>query len=98
MGREKRPMSELSQVLADVLKQAGLAHLPHEDKLRRNWEALLGPKAAHIASLDSLRGYVLKVRVESAVWRQELAFQREAIRRRANELLGADLVREVVLV
>src|SRR6185436_4140635 len=73
MAREKRPMAELSQVLADVLKEAGLGHLPYEDKLRRNWETLLGKKAAHIATLDSLRGWVLNVKVESAVWRQELS-------------------------
>jgi hypothetical protein len=94
----KRPMAELSQVLDGVLRQAGLGHLPHEDKLRRNWEKLMGKKASTIASLDSLKGWVLKVRVESAVWRQELAFQRDPIKRRANEILGAELVKEVVLV
>jgi hypothetical protein len=93
----KRPMVELSRVLAGVLEQAGLSHLPHEQKLRKNWEALLGPRASAIASLEGLKGWVLRVRVESAVWRQELSFQRESIRKRANEILGAELVKEVVL-
>jgi predicted nucleic acid-binding Zn ribbon protein len=91
-------MVELSRVLSGVLEQAGLAHLPHEDKLRRNWEKLMGPKASALTALEGLRGWVLKVKVESAVWRQELSFQREAIRRRANEILGAELVKDVVLV
>jgi hypothetical protein len=91
-------MAELSRVLTGVLEQAGLAHLPHEAKLRRNWEKLMGPKASTIAALDGLQGWVLRVKVESAVWRQELSFQREAIRKRANEILGAELVKDVALV
>ena len=90
-------MVGLSQVLPSVLDQAGLAHLPYEGKLRAEWAALLGPKASTMAALADLKGWVLRVRVESAVWRQELAFQKESIRRRANELLGAELVKDVVL-
>lgn len=98
MGRSRRPIAELSQVLTGVLEQAGLAHLPYEDKLRKNWETLLGQKAASIAGLEGLKGWVLRIRVESSVWRQELSFQRDTIRKRANDLLGGELVKDVVLV
>ena len=91
-------MVGLSHVLDGVLDRAGLGHLVHEEKLRRNWGSLMGPKASGIASLESLRGYTLKIRVESSTWRQELHYQREAVRERANALLGGDLVKEVVLV
>jgi hypothetical protein len=37
------------------------------------------------------------VRVDSAVWRNELHYQRDAIRERANGILGADIVREIRL-
>ena len=91
-------MVGLSQVLDGVLDRAGLGHLIYEDRLRRNWASILGPKASGIASLESLRGWTLKVRVESSTWRQELHYQRDAIRERANALLGAELVKDVVLV
>ena len=93
-----RHMQGLSQALSGVLEKAGLAHLIHEDTLRKNWEAVLGPRASSMASLESLKDWTLRVRVESATWRQELHFQREAIKKRANALLGAELVKDVVLV
>jgi predicted nucleic acid-binding Zn ribbon protein len=66
--------------------------------LRRRWADLMGPRAAAIAHLESLKGWTLKVRVESAAWRQELHFQRDALKKRANELLGAELVRDIQLM
>jgi hypothetical protein len=91
-------MSGISQVLGGMLDRAGLGHLLYEEKLRGNWAALMGPKAAGIARLESLTGWTLRVRVESATWRNELHFQKDAIRKRANEILGADLVKDVQLV
>ena len=98
MAKGARQMAELSQVLGGMLDRAGLGHLVYEEKLRTHWAALMGPKVAEIASLESLKGGTLKVRVESATWRMELHYQRDAIRKRANELLGAELVKEIVLV
>ena len=90
-------MVGLNHALQGVLADAGLGHLIHEEKLRRNWEALLGPRASAIATLEGLKGWVLRVRVESATWRNELSFQREEIRKKANDLLGAELIKDVLL-
>ena len=100
-GRSKRttrPLVDVSQVLLGMLDRAGLGHLIYEEKLRENWEGLMGSKASTIAALESLKGWTLKVRVESSTWRMELHFQRDEIRKRANEILGADLVKDVMLV
>ena len=88
----------IAQVLAGVLQDAGMGHLLHEDKLRRSWQAVMGPRASAMAALESFKDYVLKVRVESATWRMELHYQKDAIRARANAVLGADLVKDVVLL
>lgn len=91
-------MSGISQVLGAMLDRAGLGHLAYEEKLRKEWAALMGPKASGIAKLDSLKGWTLRIRVESATWRMELHYQRESIRKRANEILGAELVKAILLV
>jgi predicted nucleic acid-binding Zn ribbon protein len=96
--RGGRRLVGVSQVLEGLLDRAGLGHLFYEEKLRGNWAALMGPKASGMASLESLKGWTLKVRVESATWRMELHYQRDSIRKRANEILGADLVKDVMLV
>lgn len=90
-------MVELNQALSGVLAEAGLGHLLHEEKLRRNWESLMGSRASGIATLEGLKGWVLRIRVESATWRNDLSYQRETLKARANEILGADLVRDVLL-
>lgn len=96
--RAGRRLVGVSQVLEGMLDRAGLGHLFYEEKLRTNWAALMGPKASGIAVLESLKGWTLKVKVESSTWRMELHYQRDAIRKRANEILGADLVKDVMLV
>jgi predicted nucleic acid-binding Zn ribbon protein len=98
VGSKNRNLSGISQVLGGMLDRAGMGHLLYEEKLRGKWVELLGPKAAAIAKLESLKGWTLRVRVESSTWRNELHFQREAIRKRANEMLGADLVKEIQLM
>jgi predicted nucleic acid-binding Zn ribbon protein len=96
--RKKRQFAGISQVLGSVLDQAGLGFLAYEEKLRQHWTELVGPRASAIAKLESLKGWTLRVRVESATWRNELHFQKDALRKRANELLGAELVRDIQLM
>ncbi len=88
----------MAQVLESILNQAGLGHLLFEEKLRHNWLDLMGPKAAEITTLESLKGWTLKVKVENSVWRHELSYQREEMRKRANQILGSELVKDVILV
>jgi predicted nucleic acid-binding Zn ribbon protein len=83
--------------LQETLRAQGLGFLLHENRLRENWEKILGAKAAQIAKLESLKDFVLGIKVDEAVWRNELHYQREAIRQKANGILGAEIVREVRL-
>jgi predicted nucleic acid-binding Zn ribbon protein len=83
--------------LQDALRAQGLGFLLHENKLRERWTDIVGGPAAKVAALESLKDFVLHVRVDSAVWRNELHYQRDAIRERANGILGADIVREIRL-
>jgi predicted nucleic acid-binding Zn ribbon protein len=83
--------------LQESLRAQGLGFLVHEQKLREQWERVMGGKAAQVAQLESLKDFVLHVKVEGAVWRNELHYQLDAVRKRANEVLGADIVREIRL-
>ena len=87
----------ISGALQDALRAQGLGFLLHENRLRENWDKILGAKAAQIAKLESLKDFVLSIKIDEAVWRNELHYQRETIRQKANEILGADIVREVRL-
>jgi len=58
---------------------------------------LMGNKAANIAELDSLKDGVLSVRVADASWRNELLYQRDALRKKANQILGFNMIKDVRL-
>ena len=96
MARKNQP-EPIAVILPGALRSKGLEHLLPEAELRRRWKDVVGGKVAGFAEMDSLRNFVLGVRVADAVWRNELHYQREAIRRRANEVLGSDVVKEVRL-
>ena len=96
MGLGNSPVS-MAGALRETLDNLHLGYLLHESKLRNRWRDVMGERAAEVASLDSMQDWVLNVRVSHPVWRQELHFQRDAIRQRANEILGASLIRDVRL-
>jgi predicted nucleic acid-binding Zn ribbon protein len=91
------PIGGSGGALQQMLQASGLGFLLHETRLRERWIEVVGEPAAKVAALDSLQGFVLHVRVENGAWRQELHYQRDAIRAKANALLGAEIVREVRL-
>ena len=87
----------IGNALRETLAGLNLGFLLHEAKLRRRWSEVVGERAAEMAEMESLKDFVLNVRVRQATWRQELHFQRETIRTSANHILGSNLVRDVRL-
>ena len=96
MAQSNAPVS-IGGALQEALQAQGLGFLLHEDKLRRRWSEVMGDRAAGMTELDSFKDFVLSIRVADASWRNELHFQRDAIRNKANEVLGTALVKDVRL-
>jgi len=102
-GRSRRPSgrgrADEPEVLGSVL-QALAAGRPWSagmalGKLGRRWERVVGERLAMECVPAALDGGVLVVRASSAGWGAQIRFLEGEVRRRANEALGADLVREV---
>ena len=90
--------SGLAQVLNGYLNRNGMAHLLFEEKLRKNWGAVMGQRASEMTELESMQNWVLHVRVQNASWRMELHYQKENIRQKANTLLGREVVQDVLFM
>lgn len=60
-----------------------------------SWDRIVGPEVAARCRPTSLKGGVLKVRTESAVWASEFRYLSADVIRRINSDLGAQIVREV---
>ena len=76
-------------------KRLGLDHPSEVGALWARWVDIVGSDVAQHAEPSSLRSGLLRVRTDSTVWATEISYLGEEIRRRANELLGRDLVAEV---
>jgi len=87
----------IAGALQETLQAQGLGFLLHEERLRKRWMEVLGEKAAQLAELESLKDFVLSIRVSDAAWRNELHYQRDTIRQKANQVLGGSVVRDVKL-
>ena len=62
----------IGNALRETLAGLKLGFLLHEAKLRRRWSEVVGERAAEMAEMESLKDFVLNVRVSQATWRQEL--------------------------
>lgn len=84
-----------SQWLGGVLDRYGIQRELREHRLLSHWREVVGERVADRTNPDGLSGGVLWVRVHSSPWLNELSFLKDDIVRRANEVCGRQLVREV---
>jgi len=85
----------LGDLLDTSTRGAGIEDAAGTGTVWNKWSAIVGPDIALHAEPSSLRGGVLRVRADSPAWATELGYLGEEIRRRANEVVGTDLVAEV---
>ena len=96
-GEEREPMA-LGDAVAAVGAELGLPS-PHAlDALSGRWPELVGPALAAHARVRSLRAGVLTIAVDDAPWATELRYLHDQLRARFDEVMGADVVREVRVV
>ncbi|HWC14599.1 MAG TPA: DUF721 domain-containing protein [Actinomycetota bacterium] len=90
---------ELPPRLGDLLgtagARAGIADPRATGILWTRWPEIVGAAVAANAEPTSLRAGVLRVRATTPTWANELTYLAGEIRRRANQLVGAEVVREV---
>jgi hypothetical protein len=90
---------DVSERLRDLLgglgARIGIENTKGTGILWARWDEIVGPSVAGNAEPTSLRAGVLRVKAASPTWATELTYLAPEIRRRANEISGAELVREV---
>ena len=84
----------LDAVVADL----GIADKLQEFRARQVWKEAVGPTlAAHSKPLRVRQGR-LEIAVPSAVWRAQLSLMKRDVVARVNSLVGAEVIRELILV
>lgn len=99
MTRQKRPpmkkAAAAGALLGQFLQQAGLAGKLHAYESWLVWDEVVGPLIAEHARPARIRDGVLEVRVDQAVWMQQLQLMKPKILTRLNERLGGEPIRDI---
>ncbi len=93
--RDSDGPERLRDLIAGVGPTLGLKGALQTGVIWRRWSEIVGPGIADHAEPTSLREGVLRVRVASPAWATEIGYLADEIKRRANEVAGAELVSEV---
>jgi len=91
-------MKSVGAILPGLLRELGLEERATGWRAVTEWPALAGERIARRTRATSFRDGVLTVEVEGSAWMHELGFLSRDLVRRANERLGAQVVRQVRFV
>lgn len=92
--QNQKSLKEALHALIDHYKLRGGYH---QTRVRALWPKLFGKTISDYTSELRIRDRKLFVSIDSAPLRQELTMGREMLRRRLNEELGEDYLREVII-
>lgn len=92
MGNEP---TRIGGTLGALASGWGLEHPAETARIFASWEQIVGPEVAARCRPTSLKGGVLKVRTESAVWASEFRYLSADVIARINSELGKPVIREV---
>ena len=86
----------IETVLASVLQELGLGSRIRQLKVLDVWAEAVGEQIAKVTSPDRIERGKLIVRVKKAPWRNELIFLKRDIIAKLNQILGEEIVKEII--
>ncbi len=87
----------IGSLIQQWLRENDLTDKVQEASVPAYWLEIVGEAVARQATVERIDKGRMFVRVESAVWRNELMMRREEIRQKVNERFGAEVVQEIIL-
>ena len=88
----------IGKLLGNTLAELGIEEKMMECQAMLAWEKVArSPLDQHAKPLRMRRGR-LELAVPSPIWRTQLSFLKEDMKRRINSCVGSDVVREIVLI
>lgn len=87
----------MGELLEEFFRRPYIAAKVAEGKLPDTWRTVVGDRVANETTELKLENHILHVRIRSSVLRQELFYQRDALRDALNEQAGVRLVNAVII-
>lgn len=87
----------MGELLEEFFRRPYIAAKIAEGKLPDTWRTVVGDRVANETTELKIENHILHVRIRSSVLRQELFYQRDALRDALNEQAGVRLVNAVII-
>lgn len=87
----------MGELLEEFFRRPYIAAKVAEGKLPDTWRTVVGDRVANETTELKLENHILHVRIRSSVLRQELFYQRDALRDALNEQAGVHLINAVII-
>jgi hypothetical protein len=87
----------LQDAMKSMLREYRLENQVNETRIKAIWEQVMGKTIATYTSNIAVQKNILYLTIVSAPLKQELMYAKDAIRKRVNEAVGEEYIREVVV-
>ena len=88
-------MKHLKEVINEVVEDAGIRSAINQEAAIILWEEVVGEVVSSVTKAERVESGTLTVKVETAVWRQELHMQKEEVINKINKKIGTKAIREI---
>ena len=88
-------MKHLKEVINEVVEDAGIKSAINQEAAIILWEEAVGEVVSSVTKAERVESGTLTVKVETAVWRQELHMQKEEVINKINKKIGTKAIREI---
>ncbi len=92
----KENVIRIGELLKKTLQSAGIAEKVDRQAAVAFWEEIVGPKLAEKTKALRVENDILKVKVVSSPWRNELVFFKEDILKKIAERIGDDKIKDII--
>ena len=88
-------MKHLKKAIEEAIESAGIKSALSQEAAVVLWGSVVGETVSSVTKAERVESGVLIVKVETAVWRQELHMQKEEIINKVNKKIGTRAIREI---
>lgn len=85
----------IGDAIKEFLESQGFTEKIEQADVLRMWPDIVGEKIAEKTQARRMKKGILVVSVSDSVWRNELVYMRETLRRKINSKVGKDLVKDI---
>ena len=91
-----KPPEHISAIVNSILSDRGYLAICREYDAVRKWPEIVGPRVAEATECTSVDNGVLRVRVFSAAWRQELSYMKQQILKSIRQTTSSTTIHDIV--